>query len=491
VAKRETLRAAYAVAKKNNGAPGRDGVTFEAIEVAGVEAFLGQLRDELVSRTYRPLRTSGATPRSFALSPRQSDRPTATSSQTPQRGTGGSLAEAEADVRPLLRLRNARVPARPARSDATWYVRSHFREVTTSRTCPVPPGPSSSLAGWSTGRRRPRPTGGAGRGQSRPRRVRRRAGRSKTRRSRWSRWTAQSSGRPPTTPGSSAPKSATKLKAGIKKIGILAPPVWNKRTGHIVSGHQRVSILDDIHGGKDYRLKVAVVNLDETKEKEANILLNNYEAQGSWDLDKLGQMFNETDLDIEATGFDVADIYQLFGDSPFANRKDSFIEALATRLREARDTFEKLDALIKTRVTSTEGYYIVVAFRDEPDRREFLERLHLEDNRFQDERCGNSSARRRTPSLRAPGTRSGDTTHSHRPRGSPARAQRPWDLVAEDMEGLNLGQQSHRNILMAVTAGRRLLLAQQQQALLVEAIPDPLEPHLGHGRPAAQHVTTT
>jgi RNA-directed DNA polymerase len=61
VAKRETLRAAYAVAKKNNGAPGRDGVTFEAIEVAGVEAFLGQLRDELVSRTYRPLRTSGAT----------------------------------------------------------------------------------------------------------------------------------------------------------------------------------------------------------------------------------------------------------------------------------------------------------------------------------------------------------------------------------------------------------------------------------------------
>jgi hypothetical protein len=97
-------------------------------------------------------------------------------------------------------------------------------------------------------------------------------------------------------------------------------------------------------------------------------------------------MFNETDLDIEATGFDVADIYQLFGDSPFANRKDSFIEALATRLREARDTFEKLDALIKTRVTSTEGYYIVVVFRDEPDRREFLERLHLEDNRFQDGR---------------------------------------------------------------------------------------------------------
>ena len=56
VAKLETLRAAYDLAKRNNGAPGIDGVTFEAIEGAGVEAFLGQLREELVARTYRPLR---------------------------------------------------------------------------------------------------------------------------------------------------------------------------------------------------------------------------------------------------------------------------------------------------------------------------------------------------------------------------------------------------------------------------------------------------
>src|SRR5712664_3925784 len=56
VVKRETLRTAYALAKRNNGAPGIDGVTFAGIEAAGVEAFLAQLRDELVTRTYRPLR---------------------------------------------------------------------------------------------------------------------------------------------------------------------------------------------------------------------------------------------------------------------------------------------------------------------------------------------------------------------------------------------------------------------------------------------------
>ena len=56
VCKLETLRAAYAMAKANDGAPGIDGVTFEAIEDGGVERFLVQLRDELVARTYRPRR---------------------------------------------------------------------------------------------------------------------------------------------------------------------------------------------------------------------------------------------------------------------------------------------------------------------------------------------------------------------------------------------------------------------------------------------------
>jgi RNA-directed DNA polymerase len=56
VCKMETLRAAYAMAKENDGAPGSDGVIFEAIEEAGVEGFLEQIRDELTKRTYVPLR---------------------------------------------------------------------------------------------------------------------------------------------------------------------------------------------------------------------------------------------------------------------------------------------------------------------------------------------------------------------------------------------------------------------------------------------------
>ncbi len=57
VCKIETLREAYEMARKNNGAPGIDGVTFEAIEAQGAEEFIEQIRGELINRTYVPLRS--------------------------------------------------------------------------------------------------------------------------------------------------------------------------------------------------------------------------------------------------------------------------------------------------------------------------------------------------------------------------------------------------------------------------------------------------
>lgn len=56
VCKMETLHEGYSLAKKNDGAPGIDGVTFEVIEENGVDGFLAQIRDELVTRRYRPMR---------------------------------------------------------------------------------------------------------------------------------------------------------------------------------------------------------------------------------------------------------------------------------------------------------------------------------------------------------------------------------------------------------------------------------------------------
>ena len=54
ICREDILRHAYALARANAGAPGVDGVTFEQIDASGVEAWLAGLREELVSKTYRP-----------------------------------------------------------------------------------------------------------------------------------------------------------------------------------------------------------------------------------------------------------------------------------------------------------------------------------------------------------------------------------------------------------------------------------------------------
>jgi RNA-directed DNA polymerase len=54
ICREDILRHAYELSRANAGAPGVDGMTFDAIEAKGVEAWLAGLREDLVSKTYRP-----------------------------------------------------------------------------------------------------------------------------------------------------------------------------------------------------------------------------------------------------------------------------------------------------------------------------------------------------------------------------------------------------------------------------------------------------
>src|SRR6202165_5566804 len=54
ICREDILRHAFTLARANAGAPGVDGVTFKQIEASGVEAWLAGLREDLVSKTYRP-----------------------------------------------------------------------------------------------------------------------------------------------------------------------------------------------------------------------------------------------------------------------------------------------------------------------------------------------------------------------------------------------------------------------------------------------------
>jgi len=92
-------------------------------------------------------------------------------------------------------------------------------------------------------------------------------------------------------------KAKKKLKDNLEKVGLIQPITWNRLTGNIVSGHQRVALLDSLHKSKKYSLSVAVVEMDDKTEKEQNIFMNNTEAQGEFDLDGLGKLIKEVEID--------------------------------------------------------------------------------------------------------------------------------------------------------------------------------------------------
>lgn len=103
------------------------------------------------------------------------------------------------------------------------------------------------------------------------------------------------------------------LKRGIKKFGLLGGVIVNKRTGFtVVSGHQRLTVMDELQKynpetkENDYKVRVDVTDVDEKMEKELNILLNNPNAQGRWDYEKLAQMI--PDIDYKDAGLTDADL---------------------------------------------------------------------------------------------------------------------------------------------------------------------------------------
>ena len=103
-----------------------------------------------------------------------------------------------------------------------------------------------------------------------------------------------------------------KLKRSIIEFGYVDPVIWNKRTGRVVGGHQRLKILKD-SGIKE--LECVVVDLTEEKEKALNIALN--KISGDWDKDKLALLITDlqgTDLDVSLTGFDAEELDDLFRD---------------------------------------------------------------------------------------------------------------------------------------------------------------------------------
>lgn len=173
-------------------------------------------------------------------------------------------------------------------------------------------------------------------------------------------------------------KAKKRLKKNIAKHGLVAALTWNKRTGNLVGGHQRLEQLDALEKSQDYELTVCVVDVDEKEEATLNVQLNNPSMQGEWDLDKLAMIGEEFDLDFaEDLGFSETDIDFMFeGDERFSELFDT---------QEKEDMRGDLEAVKEARKESAErlkernsiDWFTVIVFENEKDRDAFMKEISI------------------------------------------------------------------------------------------------------------------
>ena len=172
-------------------------------------------------------------------------------------------------------------------------------------------------------------------------------------------------------------ESKRMLRRSLSESGLVSALTWNKRTGNLVGGHQRLEQLDALEKSRDYELTVCVVDVDEREEAKLNVQLNNPSMQGDWDLDKLANITEDFDLSFDQLGFSNSEIELMFGGD------DRFTELFDTP--EAEGEKEKLREIKEARKTMNErleqknnaDFYITVVFSDSSERDSFMRDIHV------------------------------------------------------------------------------------------------------------------
>lgn len=100
-----------------------------------------------------------------------------------------------------------------------------------------------------------------------------------------------------------------KIKRSMTDFGYIVPIVVNERNMHVVGGHQRMKVLEEMG---ETEIDAVLVEFNDEDERAANIALN--KVQGEWDLPLLKDLLEELDAghyDVSRTGFDEDEIEQL------------------------------------------------------------------------------------------------------------------------------------------------------------------------------------
>jgi hypothetical protein len=133
----------------------------------------------------------------------------------------------------------------------------------------------------------------------------------------------------------------TLLSDNLSKNGLIWPLTVNLRTGHLVSGHQRLADLDSKEGfarGNDYELDVSAIDVSEARERELAVFVNNPAAMGIYDGQMLEQFMQVPEFDFKATGFSAEEIHDMVLDWSLDNNLNGTTEPTPQAGRKALKT---------------------------------------------------------------------------------------------------------------------------------------------------------
>lgn len=168
-----------------------------------------------------------------------------------------------------------------------------------------------------------------------------------------------------------------RLKKVIREHGLVSAITWNKRTGNLVGGHQRLEQLDSLEKSADYELTVCVVDVDEAEEAKLNVLLNNPSIQGEWDLERLAQISEDFEIPLKDMGFTDYDIDFMFdGDDRFSelcNTEEA--EEVKGKLDEIKNV--RKDSMEKLKDRNNANFYAIIVFENEKDRADFFKSISV------------------------------------------------------------------------------------------------------------------
>lgn len=180
------------------------------------------------------------------------------------------------------------------------------------------------------------------------------------------------------------------LKKSIKKYGLVGHIVWNENTKHVVGGHQRIDVIDEMMKNKEYNIDVLKVNLSEKEEIELNVVLNNAEAQGKFDFGQLSFLADKFNIDVSKDFMFSEDVVLInfpnFADKVTKNLGFEQKELSEEQIQKLKDRKKAFREEVKKNREENGDYksesrgILTIIFDNETHKKEFLLLNEIEDD---------------------------------------------------------------------------------------------------------------